>query len=88
MLKANLNKYREAFGEALKIIRCRKDLTQEVLAKNAGVDKKYLGKIEQGKHSVGLLVMLKLCIALDINIFELLTLAWEDEYKAFLKLQK
>ena len=88
MYKANLNKYLETLGEALKIIRCRKDLTQEVLAKKAGVDKKYLGNIEQGKHSVGVLVMIKLCIALDINIFEILTLAWEEEYKAFLKLQK
>jgi transcriptional regulator with XRE-family HTH domain len=88
MYKANLNKYLETLGEALKIIRCRKDLTQEVLAKKASVDKKYLGNLEQGKHSVGVLVMIKLCIALDINIFEILTLAWEEEYKAFLKLQK
>ena len=88
MFKANLNKYVEAFGDALKIFRCRKNLTQEALSEKADVDKKYLGKVERGRHSVGLLVMLKLSIALDVNIFEILTLAWEEEYKAFLKLQK
>ena len=44
MFKANLNKYVEAFGDALKIFRCRKNLTQEALSEKADVDKKYLGK--------------------------------------------
>ncbi len=88
MCEDDLNKYLKAFGEALKIIRCRKNLTLEPLAKQADVDKKYLNSIEHGKHSVGILLIIKLCIALDINIFELLTLAWEEEYKIFRKMKK
>ena len=72
-------------GEAVKILRNRRKITQDILARKAGISKKYLRAVEQGKHSVGLEVTLKLCEALNVNRFELFALAWEDEYKAFLK---
>ena len=75
----------EAFGEALKILRCRRVLTQEVLAKQAGISKKYLVELEKGMHSVGLEITLRLCKALGVNRFELFTLAWEKEYKVYKK---
>lgn len=71
------------FGEALKILRKRKDLTQDDLAKRAGIDRKHLSDLELGKHSVGLELALRLCEALEVNRFELLILAWEAEYKNY-----
>ena len=69
------------FGESLKILRKRKGYTQSDLAKKAGIDRKHLSDLELGKHGVGLEISLRLCNALKVNRFELLVLAWEDEYK-------
>ncbi len=73
----------EKFGEAVKILRNRKKLTQEVLSQKACVDTKYLREIEKGMHSVGLEITLRLCKALGVNRFELFVLAWEKEYKLY-----
>ena len=74
------------FGEALRILRNRRKITQDFLATEAGISKKYLRGIEKGRHSVGLETSLMLCEALKINRFELLSLAWEDEFKEFLQI--
>lgn len=60
-------------------------MTQDKLAGKAGVSKKYLREIEKGKHSVGLELMIRLCNAMEVNKFELLILAWEKEYREYLK---
>ena len=75
----------ERFGEAVKILRKRNKMTQDKLAGKAGVSKKYLREIEKGKHSVGLELMIRLCNAMEVNKFELLILAWEKEYREYLK---
>ena len=74
------------FGESLKILRKRKGYTQSDLAKKAGIDRKHLSDLELGKHGVGLEISLRLCNALKVNRFELLVLAWEDEYKEYVKM--
>ena len=74
------------FGEALRILRNRRKITQDFLATEAGISKKYLRAIEKGRHSVGLEISLRLCNALKVNRFELLALAWEDEFKEFMQI--
>ena len=76
----------ENLGEALKILRHRKRITQEDLVRKTGISKKYLIEVEKGRHSVGLELSLRLCNALKVNRFELLALAWEDEFKEFLQI--
>lgn len=72
-------------GESIKILRKRRGYTQSDLAKRAGIDRKHLSDLELGKHVAGMETSLMLCEALKINRFELLALAWEDEFKEFLQ---
>ena len=86
MYAENYYKDIENLGEALKILRHRKRITQEDLVKKTGISKKYLIEVEKGRHSVGLELSLRLCNALKVNRFELLALAWEDEFKEFMQI--
>ena len=71
------------FGEALRILRKRKNLTQNDMARIAGIDRKHLSDVELGKHKAGLELALILCVALGVNRFELFALAWEEDYKIY-----
>ena len=71
------------FGEALRILRKRKNLTQNDMARIAGIDRKHLSDVELGKHKAGLELTLMLCVALGVNRFELFALAWEEDYKNY-----
>ena len=71
------------FGEALRILRKRKNLTQNDMARIAGIDRKHLSDVELGKHIAGLELTLILCGALGVNRFELFALAWEEDYKIY-----
>ena len=71
------------FGEALRILRKRKNLTQNDMARIAGIDRKHLSDVELGKHIAGLELTLILCVALGVNRFELFALAWEEDYKIY-----
>lgn len=57
------------------ILTARKDkgITQEDLAFSAGIDRTYIGYIENSKHNVTLGMLLKIASALDINILDLFT---------------
>ena len=62
------------FGRALKKLRKARGLTQETLAQRAGVDYKYLQKLEGSRpSSPTLATMEKLAIGLDIPLVELVT---------------
>ena len=62
------------FSKKLKELRNNKKLTQEALSELAGIDYKYLQKLESNNPSSPTLQMLeKIANALDINIIELLS---------------
>ncbi len=65
----------KAVGVALR--ECRKEigLSQEALAVDASVERSYLGAIERGEVNVTLLVVARLCRALNIKPSELLARA-------------
>ena len=63
------------FANALKKLRKAKGLTQETLAQRAGVDYKYLQKLEgRNPSSPTLATMEKLANGLDVTLVELISL--------------
>ena len=83
MDKVNFHDDMVKLGVALRILRKRKNLTQNDMARIAGIDRKHLSDVELGKHKAGLELTLMLCVALGVNRFELFALAWDDEYKIY-----
>lgn len=61
-----------ATGKALRELRRRQGISQESLALSAGIDRSYLGGIERGEHNVALIHLLRISIALNIKITEIL----------------
>ena len=74
MVKANLPvmKLRERIAQS--IIKHRKSvgLSQENLAKCAGVSRAYIGHIENTRHSVSLDTLEKIAVALDVDAADLM----------------
>jgi transcriptional regulator with XRE-family HTH domain len=64
--------YRQIFAANLRRARHARGLSQEALAADADVNRRYLSDIEQGRMSVGLDIMVKLAAILDIEPHELL----------------
>ncbi len=64
--------YRQIFAANLRRARHARGLSQEVLAVDADVNRRYLSDIEQGRTSVGLDIMVRLAAILEIDPHELL----------------
>jgi transcriptional regulator with XRE-family HTH domain len=60
------------FGVTLKRLRERTGLTQEVVAKKAGVSRAYLARLEMGRHDPPLSRLRKLARALSVPVTALL----------------
>ncbi|MDO5437155.1 MAG: helix-turn-helix transcriptional regulator [bacterium] len=61
------------FAENLRAERARKHYTQERLAEIANISTEYLARIEAGKFSPSLVVIVNLAMALDIPINRLIS---------------
>jgi transcriptional regulator with XRE-family HTH domain len=61
---------KEQFGIKLRALRIAKNMSQEKLALEAGLDRTYIPSIEQGKRNVSIEVIAKLAKALDIPMTE------------------
>ncbi len=59
-------------GNNVRRLRLRRDLTQEQLAFEAGIDLTYLGAIERGRRNPSLMVMVRIADALSVAPVELL----------------
>ena len=62
----------QLFGDALRVMRKERGLSQEALAERADMAADYLGFIERGENVPTLTIILKLAIALDCTPAELL----------------
>lgn len=60
------------FAQNMRKIRRLKDISQEVLALNAGVSHTYISEIERGERVVSIDVMGKIADTLGVELFELL----------------
>ena len=58
---------KKGFGEQLKNIRKLKDLTQERLSENAGINQRQLARIEAGESFVTAETLGNLCLALEVE---------------------
>jgi transcriptional regulator with XRE-family HTH domain len=59
------------FGQKLRIIREKKQLSQEQLSSLAGLNRTYISKIERGKRNITIEVAEKLAEALCVELKEL-----------------
>ena len=62
------------FASNLRAERARKDYTQEQLACKADITEEYLNRIEKGKYSPSLIVIVNLALALDVDLNTLMPL--------------
>lgn len=71
MRRRAINEYQVLFGKRLRALRKQRELTQEQLAAEAGLDRTYLASIERGERNVSLQNIMKLTNALEIFAGEL-----------------
>ena len=60
------------FGQRIKELRTKKNLTQEQFAKECGLHKNYIGMLERGERNPSLINIEIIAKGLDISISELM----------------
>jgi ribosome-binding protein aMBF1 (putative translation factor) len=71
----NANKaVKAAFGQRVRDIRLKKDLSQEGLAELCELDRSYIGGVERGERNVSLINIMKIADALGISAREFFVL--------------
>jgi transcriptional regulator with XRE-family HTH domain len=65
-------KIQSEFGNSLREERKKADLSQEELARLAGLDRSYVGSVERGERNITLANIVRLVHALDITPAKLL----------------
>lgn len=72
----------QIFGEIIKQLRTERNLSQETLAFNAGIDRTYISDIEKGERNISIQVAFKLANALQISFSGLINeIENHGEYK-------
>lgn len=61
-----------AFGDAVREIRKKQNISQEALADLAEMDRSYLGGVERGEHNIALVNIQRIADALEISIAQLM----------------
>ena len=59
------------FGQRIRDLRKKRDLSQEELADKAGLHRTYIGMIERAEKNITLLNIQKIALALEITICDL-----------------
>ena len=73
MWERELDKRKAILAKNIKVLRLQKDLAQEKLALEAGVDRTLVSKIERQIANPSLEIMVKLAIILKVPVTVLLT---------------
>lgn len=68
-------KLQRGLGEAVRSLRKREDLTQEVLAHRSDLHVTFVSEVERGLRDVRLSTLCKLSNGLDVPVLELIVLA-------------
>ena len=76
----NLTRHRRdprlvSLGDTIRRIRIEQNISQEMLALLAGVDRSYVGRVERGDNNVALLTLTRLSTALGVKPSQLLAAA-------------
>ncbi len=67
----NPEKIQKQFGLRVRALRQERELSQETLAFDAGMDRTYVNSVEQGKRNISLVNIIKLANALNVEPAEL-----------------
>lgn len=67
-----MNKLLRTFGNRLREVREEQGMSQEVLSKEAGYDRTYVGKVERGESSPSLKTIQEFADILDVEAWRLL----------------
>ena len=59
---------RGVFGNRVRLLRKRKELSQEQLALRCGLDRTYIGGVERGERNISIRNIEKIARALDISL--------------------
>ena len=68
----NFNNLLIQLGENIRNIRKQKKVSQEELARKAGIDRAFVGRIERGEQNPTILTIYKIIYALNIDAKEIL----------------
>jgi transcriptional regulator with XRE-family HTH domain len=74
----------EVFGQRLREIRQRRTLTQDGLADTAGLTKAYISDMERGLKIPSLTTILRLALALDCKVVDLVSVFDKTDLRALL----
>ncbi|ELM3831741.1 helix-turn-helix transcriptional regulator [Pseudomonas aeruginosa] len=66
-----IRKHNQAFGRALRQLRKRRNMTQEILGFEAVLDRTYISVLERGERSPTLDTLVSLCDVLGLSLPEL-----------------
>lgn len=66
-----MNKIESRFGQRVKEIRLKQDISQEELAFRCGLSKNYISDVERGTRNISLKSIEKIATGFDINIKDL-----------------
>jgi transcriptional regulator with XRE-family HTH domain len=61
-----------ALGKRVRILRVTRELTQDELAVAAGMSRSFVSLIEKGAHGVDVVRLVRLAVALDVPLAELI----------------
>jgi len=61
-----------SFGATVRVARTVKGVSQEELAHRCGIDRSYLGAIERGEQNSGLLHLVRIAMALETTVGDLM----------------
>ena len=70
-MKSDREIYLRSFSRTLRALRKAKGYTQERLAHEADLSYKYLQELEGGKKCPSLIIVMRLCKALDVSLNEI-----------------
>ena len=70
-----------AFGRVLRRLRIEQNITQEGLAGNAGLQRKYISLLEKGQYQPKLTTVFSLAVALNMKPSDFIALVDEESKK-------
>ena len=75
------NLFRQKFGEKIKELRTKQNITQEELSFRSGVSRSHIGMIEKGLRDISLTCIFKLSRALNTPIYEIFDFDSIEKYQ-------
>jgi transcriptional regulator with XRE-family HTH domain len=75
----------QLFGERLRELRSKRDITQVMLADATGIPQNHISSIERGMKLPNLLTMIRLASALDCKLSALVSVFDKEQLSSFLR---